>query len=133
MLAQDARTVATASKRMVGTDRASGIHIEMTTTSIAITEKVTVLPSVLDAIGAEASRTAEKPVAIVSAAHRTETVEQHAQLVVTIAGGVPVGPSALFRLKGLDVDDPSVGHALRQALDALDEAVLGQEDRRRAS
>ena len=75
----------------------------------------------------------DKPVAIVSAAHRTETVEQHAQLVVTIAGGVPVGPSALFRLKGLDVDDPSVGHALRQALDALDEAVLGQEDRRRAS
>ena len=49
MLAQDARTVATASKRMVGTDRTSGIHIEMTTTSIAITEKVTVLPSVLDA------------------------------------------------------------------------------------
>lgn len=65
----------------------------------------------------------DKPIAVVSAAHRTDTVAQHAHLVATIAGGVPVEPSALFALKQLDLDDPTVGEALRATLVALAGAV----------
>lgn len=65
----------------------------------------------------------DKPIAVVSAAHVTDTVEQHAHLVASIAGAAPVEPSALFALKELDLDDAEVHDALTRTLAALEQAA----------
>lgn len=69
-----------------------------------------------------------KPVAVVSAAHRTDTVVEHTHLAVTIAGGVPVEEAvAGFSLKDLTDADltthPEVAAALRHTVATVLEAA----------
>ena len=65
----------------------------------------------------------DKPIAVVTAAHVTDTVQEHAHLVAIVAGAAPVGPSALFALKELDLDDAAVQDALTRTLVALEQAA----------
>ena len=43
--------------------------------------------------------------------------------MATVAGAAPVGPSALFALKELDLDDTAVHDALTRTLVALEQAA----------